>query len=172
MYIHFIAAALSNTSEGLYDVGAPSELLKHNWYSGKLTREAAQEKLSATEDSRFLVWVDDHSELFLSLKRPNETSHLNIERGPGWYSMEGTFQLFPSVVDLVHYYNLDLFPAAPDVATYYNLNGNFQSGLGRAQHVYDYIDMKTTQFVRGYLRCLIERNKESVKLVMHVMYSS
>ena len=51
MYIYFIAAALSNTSEGLYHVGAPSELLKHNWYSGKLTREAAQEKLSAAEDS-------------------------------------------------------------------------------------------------------------------------
>ena len=132
-------------------MGAPSELLKHNWYSGKLTREVAQEKLSAAEDSRFLVWVDDQSELFLSLKCPNVTSHLKIERGPGWYTIEGTFQLFPSVPDLVHYYNLDLFPAAPDVATYYNLNGNSQSGHG-AQHIYDYIDVRSTQPVRLHLK--------------------
>ena len=131
-------------------MGAPSDLLKHSWYAGKLSQEAAQEKLSAAEDSRFLVWIGDNSELFLSLKRANETSHLKIERGPGWYTVEGTFQIFPSVPDLVHYYNLDLYPAAPDVATYYNLNGNIQSGEVKAQHIYEYIDMKTTKLVRAH----------------------
>ena len=128
-------------------MGAPSELMKHSWYAGKLSQEAARKKLSAAEDSRFLVWVDDSSELFLSLKRPNEISHVKIECGPDWYTVDSTFQLFPSVPDLVHYYNLDLFPAAPDTATYYNLNGNIQSGAVRAQHIYEYIDVKTTKLV-------------------------
>ena len=129
-------------------MGAPIDLLKHSWYAGKLSQEAAQEKLNAAEDSRFLVWVDDSSELFLSLNRPNEMSHLKIEYGPGWYCVEGTFQLFPSVPDLVHYYNLDLFPATPDQATYYNVNGNIQPHAVRCPHIYEYIDVKTTKSVR------------------------
>lgn len=134
----------------LYHQGQPVDLLEHGWFSGQMSKKKAQDKLNAASELRFLVWFDEASEIHLSLKHlQKDISHRRIERGPRWYSVEGTFQVFPSVPDLVQYYNLDQFPNGAKEASYYNLNGNILSGVQDSQNVYDYVTVRTTQLVRS-----------------------
>ena len=133
--------------ENPYQRGEPVDLLQHSWYYGEMSVRQAEKKLSELEDSRFMIWVDKESELFLSLKLTDRMSHFKIERGPGWYTIEDTFQLFPSVPDLVGCYNLEQLPASSNVVNYYNLNGEFHSAVRGLQHFYDYITVKTTTMV-------------------------
>ena len=134
-----------------YQRGEPVDLLQRTWYYGEMSEHLVEKKLSEFEDCRFLVWVDEESELYLSLKLTDRMSHFKIERGPGWYTVQDTFQLFPSVPDLVGYYNLEQLPAASNVVNYYNLNGEFYSAVQGLQHIYDYIAMKTTTMVRNVI---------------------
>ena len=134
--------------ENPYQRGKPGDLLQHSWYYGEMSKRLAEKKLSELEDSLFLIWVES-SELYLSLKLTDRMSHFKIERGPGWYTVQDTFQLFPSVPDLVSYYNLEQLPAASNVVNYYNLNGEFHSAVQGLQHIYDYIEVKTTSMVRN-----------------------
>ena len=134
--------------ENPYQLGEPGDLLQHSWYYGEISVQLAEKKLSDLKDSTFLIWAED-SELYLSLKLPDRMSHFKIERGPGWYTVQDTFQLFPSVPDLVSYYNLEQLPAASNVVNYYNLNGEFHSTVQGLQHIYDYIEVKTTTMVRN-----------------------
>ena len=134
--------------ENPYQRGDPIDLLQHGWYYGEMSKFLAEKKLSELEDSMFLIWVEC-SELYLSLKLTDRMSHFKIERGPGWYTVQDTFQLFPSVPDLVGYYNLEQLPAASNVVNYYNLNGEFHSAVRGLQHIYDYIELKTTTMVRN-----------------------
>ena len=135
------------TMEGPYHVGEPVDLLKHTWYSGRMSIQLAENKLDENKGSKFLIWVDDTSELHLSIELSDKISHFKIERGPGWYTVQDSFQLFCSVPDLVRYYNLERLPAASNVVNYYNLNGEFHSTVQGLQHIYQYIDVRTTQIV-------------------------
>ena len=137
--------------EIIYHQGQPVDLIKHGWFSGKLSERKAHEKLSAASELRFLVWFDEASMIHLSLKHlQKEVSHLRIERGPGWYSVEGTFQVFPSIPDLVQYYNLDQFPNDAREASYCNLNGSILSAIVQgSQNIYDYVTVQSTQLVRS-----------------------
>ena len=69
------------------------DLLQHSWYYGEMSKRLAEKKLSELEDTMFLIWVES-SELYLSLKLTDRMSHFKIERGPGWYTVQDTFQLF------------------------------------------------------------------------------
>ena len=91
--------------ENPYQRGDPVDLLQRSWYYGEMSKRLAEKKLSELEDSMFLIWVES-SELYLSLKLTDRISHFKIERGPGWYTVQDTFQLFASVPDLVGYYNI------------------------------------------------------------------
>ena len=145
MYSDLVYSAVAR--ENPYQRGEPVDLLQHTWYYGEMSVRLAEEKLSNLEDCKFMIWVDKESELFLSLKLTDRMSHFKIERGPGWYTVQDTFQLFRSVPALVGYYNLEQLPAASNVVDYYNLNGEFHSAVRGLQHIYDYITVKTTTMV-------------------------
>ena len=145
MYLDLMYSAVAR--ENPYQRGEPVDLLQCTWYYGEMSVRLAEKKLSNLEDCRFLIWVDKESELYLSLKLTDRMSHFKIERGPGWYTVQDTFQLFSSVPDLVGYYNLEQLPAASNVVNYYNLNGEFHSAVQGLQHIYDYITVKTTTMV-------------------------
>lgn len=139
----------TEVGENPYQKADPVDLLQHSWYYGEMSVHQAETKLSGLQDSMFLIWVNRDSELYLSLRLTNRISHFKIHYGPGWYTVQDTFQLFRSVPDLVHYYNLEQLPSASNVVDYYNLNGEFHSAIKGLQHIYDYIELKTAADVRN-----------------------
>ena len=92
--------------EHLYSVGTPVHLFKYTWYHGKLPSEEANQLLSATEGSCFLVREDKDNvgSLLLSVKNDEGVSHFIINLGPGWYQVDGTSKQFEVIADLVSHY--------------------------------------------------------------------
>ena len=58
------------------------------------------------EGSCFLIREDKDSvgSMLLSVKTDERVSHFIINRGPGWYEVDGTSKQFELVADLVVYY--------------------------------------------------------------------
>ena len=95
----------------MYSVGCPVHLLKYAWYHGAISNEEANQLLTSTEGSCFLVREDgvNVGSLLLSVKNDEHLSHFNINRGSGWYQVDGTSKQFDQVSDLVvHYQNNSL----------------------------------------------------------------
>lgn len=75
-----------------------------DWFRGELTRQEAEQTLTASGCDCFLV-RRDKGELVLSLIHDNLVHHAKIEYGPGWYRLEGELQqTFSEVDDLVSHY--------------------------------------------------------------------
>ena len=96
----------SSQEDPLYSVGCPIHLLKYAWYHGKLSNAEANQLLTSKEGSCFLVREDKDNvgSLLLSVKNHKVVSHFNINRGPGWYQVDGTSKQFELIADLVVYY--------------------------------------------------------------------
>ena len=106
MYIYIDAILTSTQEEHVYSVGSPIHLLKYAWYHGKLSNEEANLLLTSKEGSCFLAREDKDNVgcLLLSVKKDEGVSHFNINRGPGWYQVDGTSKQFELVPDLVVHY--------------------------------------------------------------------
>lgn len=88
-------------------MGDPSQLLSYNWFHGQIPREVAEERLSGVGSSCFLIRASGQHKgsLSISLKDEHGTMfHYLINRGPGWYEIQGTYNQRQSVPDLVAYY--------------------------------------------------------------------
>ena len=115
MFTSCIDTKLASTQEeDVYSVGSPTHLLKYAWYHGKLSSEEANQLLTSMEGSCFLVREDKDSfgSILLSVKSDEGVSHFIINRGPGWYRVDGTSKQFEVVADLLaHYRNYSLTKA-------------------------------------------------------------
>ena len=97
---------MSTRKESVYTVGCPTHLLKYAWYHGKLSNEEANQLLTSMEGSCFLVREDKDNvgSMVLSVKSEEKVSHFVINRGPGWYEVDGTSKRFELVAELLTHY--------------------------------------------------------------------
>ena len=90
----------------IYSVGCPIHLLKYGWYHGELSLADAAKLLISKGMSCFLVREDKDNTgtIVLSVKGEGGVAHLTVNRGPGWYAVEGATKQFETVAELVTYY--------------------------------------------------------------------
>ena len=78
----------------------------YDWYHGQLSREEAEQALTASTCDCFLVKVSEGA-LVLSLIHRGQLHHLNIKHyKSGWYELESGFARysFPKLEELVAHY--------------------------------------------------------------------
>ena len=87
-------------------IRAISDLVKYEWYHGKLSREDCITKMSTFSDSCFLIResTSREAQLTLSVKVNSGIHHFIIKRGVDWYEVDGTFKQFFSIPELVKFY--------------------------------------------------------------------
>ena len=99
----FVVEEKQQSSNGVYSRGVPTDLLPYNWFHGNMTRVEAENLLGKAKRSCFLVRVESDS-LFISSKVEKVVWHFTIERPPGSYFVAQSTVKFPTVAELIKYY--------------------------------------------------------------------